>query len=79
MKLVKKVIDVVLALLSAYMLYHSLIIVSLTSGVVQGTEFSMLITLVNMFGLVTGWLALYAGRILLGGDRQSGREPDQPT
>jgi hypothetical protein len=79
MKLVKKAIDVLLALLSAYMLYHSLIIVSLTSGVVQGTEFSMLITLVNMFGLVTAWLALYAGRIMLGDFRQSGRDPDQPT
>lgn len=60
MKKVKNVIAVALALLSAYMILNGLTIFVNTSGVVQGSEFGMLITLANQISLLMLWLSLFA-------------------
>lgn len=60
MKKVKNVIAVALALLSAYMVLNGLTIFINTSGVVQGSEFGMLITLANQISLLMLWLSLFA-------------------
>lgn len=49
-----------LLLLSAYMMLSGLITFVGTSGVVRGSEFSLLITISNQLSLFTGWLGLYA-------------------
>ncbi len=60
MKKVKTAIAVALALLSAYMILNGLTIFVSTSGVVQGSEFGMLITLANQISLLMLWLSLFA-------------------
>ncbi len=60
MKKIKTGIAVTLAVLSAYMLVNGLSIFVNTSGVVQGSEFGMLITLANQLSLLMLWLALFA-------------------
>lgn len=65
MKNVKKIFGWALGLLSAYMVFNGLVIFANTSGVVQGSEFGMLITLANQISLVMVWLALFALRSLL--------------
>lgn len=60
MKKVKNAIAVALALLSAYMVLNGLTIFINTSGVVQGSEFGMLITLANQISLLMLWLSLFA-------------------
>lgn len=62
---IKTLFDWALGLLSAYMFYNGIIIFINTSGVVRGSEFGMLITLVNQISLVMMWLALFAVRSLL--------------
>lgn len=65
MQNVKTVLGWALGLLSAYMVFNGLVIFVNTSGVVQGSEFGMLITLANQISLVMVWLALFALRSLL--------------
>jgi hypothetical protein len=60
MRRIKPVLAVALALLSAYMLFNGFTIFVNTSGVVQGSEFGMLITLANQVSLLMLWLALFA-------------------
>ena len=72
MKYVKTAIGWALGLLSAYMVFEGLIIFVNTSGVVQGSEFGMLITIAHQISLVMVWLALFALRSLL---PSSGRTP----
>lgn len=60
MKKVKNAIAAALALLSAYMVLNGLTIFVNTSGVVQGSEFGMLITLANQISLLMLWLSLFA-------------------
>ena len=59
-KKIKSVIAIALALLSAYMVLNGLTIFVNTSGVVQGSEFGMLITLANQISLLMLWLSLFA-------------------
>jgi len=70
---IKTLVDWILGLLSAYMIYDGIIIFINTSGLVRGSEFGMLITLVNQISLVMVWLALFAVRSLLtnGSKRES--------
>ncbi len=63
--LFKNISDWTLGLLSAYMIYNGTYIFFKTSGFVQGTEFGMLITIVNQISLVMVWLAIFAVRSLL--------------
>lgn len=49
-------------ILSGYMVLTGLNTYIATSGLVQGSEFGMLITLANELSLVIIWLALYALR-----------------
>lgn len=60
MKKIKYVIAGALALLSAYMVLNGVTIFVNTTGVVQGSEFGMLITLANQISLLMLWLALFA-------------------
>lgn len=52
---------VTLSLFSVYLFLQGFITANATSGVVSGSEFGMLITLVNQAGLLMMWLALFAG------------------
>lgn len=65
MKNVKTALGWALGLLSAYMAFNGLVIFVNTLGVVQGSEFGMLITIANQISLVMAWLALFALRSLL--------------
>jgi len=47
MKTIKRFIGLTLGILSAYMIFNGYTIFQNTSGVVQGSEFGMLITLAN--------------------------------
>lgn len=67
MKNITKILGWALGLLSAYMVFNGFVIFVNTSGVVQGSEFGMLITLANQISLVMVWLALFALRSLLPG------------
>lgn len=49
----------ILGLYSLYLLWKGFLVVTATSGMVQGTEFTMLITLANLFGLFLIWVALF--------------------
>ncbi|GAB1411485.1 MAG: hypothetical protein HKUEN07_01380 [Rhodocyclaceae bacterium] len=60
MKKLRTAIAIALALLSAYMVFNGLTIFVNTSGVVQGSEFGMLITLANQISLLMLWLSLFA-------------------
>ena len=60
MQKIKNVLAVALALLSTYMVFNGAIIFVNTSGMVQGSEFGMLITLANQISLLMLWLALFA-------------------
>jgi len=73
---IKTLCNLALALLSVYMIYNGIIIFINTSGFVQGSEFGMLITLVNQISLVMVWLALFAVHSLLAStlrDRQESK------
>lgn len=63
-KTIKNVLAWALGLLSIYMIINGLIVFTNTSGVVQGSEFGMLITLANQMSLVMVWLALFSLRSL---------------
>lgn len=60
MRLIKTLFCIALALLSIFMAFNGVLIFTSTSGVVQGSEFGMLITLANQLSLVMLWLALFA-------------------
>ncbi len=60
MKKIKNILAIALALLSTYMLFNGATIFVNTSGMVQGSEFGMLITLANQVSLLMLWLALFA-------------------
>lgn len=60
MEKIKSILAKALAILSVYMLYKGAVIFANTSGLVQSTEFGMLITLVNQISLLMLWLALFA-------------------
>lgn len=60
----KRIVDTSLKILSGFMLYKALLGWSSTTGTVQGSEFGLLITLVNMLSLVMAWLALFTLRSL---------------
>lgn len=60
MKNIKTAVAVLLAMLSAWMLFEGAMVYFQTSGFVQGSEFGMLITLANQFSLIMLWLALFA-------------------
>lgn len=60
MQKIKNILAVALALLSLYMLFNGTSIFLNTSGMVQGSEFGMLITLANQVSLLMIWLALFA-------------------
>jgi hypothetical protein len=60
MKKIKNALAFGLALLSTYMVLNGLTIYVNTSGVVEGSEFGMLITLVNQISLLMLWLSLFA-------------------
>jgi hypothetical protein len=60
MQNIRTVIGVALAILSTYMLYSGFSIFITTSGVVQGSEFGMLITLAHELSQLMLWLALFA-------------------
>ena len=75
MKNVKTALGWALGLLSAYMVFNGLVIFANTSGVVQGSEFGMLITLANQISLVMVWLALFALRSLLPSAGQTTAQP----
>lgn len=49
----------ILGLYSLYLLSKGFMVAVATNGVVQGSEFSMLITLANLFGLLLIWIALF--------------------
>lgn len=49
----------ILGLYSLYLLWKGFLVVTATSGMVQDTEFTMLITLANLFGLFLIWVALF--------------------
>lgn len=65
MEMIKSVVSWALVLLSAYMVFDGALMFLGTSGQVQGSEFGMLITLVNQISLVMLWLALFAMRAFL--------------
>jgi hypothetical protein len=60
MKKLKSVITIALAFLSGYMGLKGLGIFITTSDVVKGSEFGMLVTLVNQISLLMLWLSLFA-------------------
>ena len=61
MKKIRQAIALALGLLSAYMILAGLVVfLSTSAGVVQGSEFGMLITLANQISLIVIWLALFA-------------------
>jgi len=60
----KKIVDTSLKILSGVMLYKALVGWGSTTGTVHGSEFGMLITLVNMLSLIMAWLALFTLRSL---------------
>jgi len=64
-----------LGLLSVYMVFNGLIIFDNTTGHVQGSEFGMLITLVNQVALIMIWLALYALRSILPPTEKAAAQP----
>jgi hypothetical protein len=57
--MLKKIAAGVLAAYSVYLLWKAFLVVVATGGLVQGSEFSMLITLANLFGLFLVWVVLY--------------------
>lgn len=69
MKYIKRFIGLTLGILSAYMVLNGFTIFQNTSGVVQGSEFGMLITLANQMSLTMIWLALFALWSLLPGSQ----------
>lgn len=75
MELVKEMLGWILALalglLSALMVFDGFAIYARTSGVVQGSEFGMLIALVNQISLIMVWLGLFALRSLLVGSKRA--------
>ena len=60
-------IDLALGLLGLCMIYEGLIYFINTSGYVTGSEFGMLISIVNQLGLILMWLGLLGLRLLLSG------------
>lgn len=71
MKNIKTILTWALGFLSAYMVFNGFAIFINTSGIVQGSEFGMLITLANQLSLVMIWLALFALRSLLPNSSQA--------
>lgn len=65
MKYLKVAIDCTLAMVCAYMLFSGMSTYFGTLGQVQGSEFGMLITLINQLSLVMIWLALFALRSII--------------
>lgn len=63
-KIVAGLFDIVLGLLSLFLVFNGVTMYQYTSGVVQSTEFSLLITIANELSLIIIWLALYAMREL---------------
>jgi len=59
MKNRKNVIGWALGLLSVFLVFEGAPMFVRTSGTVQGSEFSMLITIVNQISLGMMWLALF--------------------
>lgn len=60
MKKIKLGLAIILALYSVKMAFDALIVIANTTGVVEGSEFGMLITLAHQLGQVMLWLALYS-------------------
>jgi hypothetical protein len=60
MKKVKTILAIALALLSAYIGLNGLTIFVSTSGVVQGSQFGILVTIANQISLLMLWLSLFA-------------------
>lgn len=59
----------ILGLYSLYLLSKGFMVAIATSGMVQGGEFIMLITLTNLFGLFLIWVALFTFWRLIPGKR----------
>lgn len=59
LNIASKVCFCLLLLWSARCLWEGLTIIGYTSGSVTGSEFGMLITLVNLTGFVVVWLSLF--------------------
>lgn len=49
-----------LGLASLFLILNGLLIVARTMGVVQGSEFSVLITMVNITASIAVWMGLFA-------------------
>ncbi|MBD3792030.1 MAG: hypothetical protein IE918_07800 [Campylobacterales bacterium] len=62
MEKIKRIADIALVILSAYMIFDGFLLFIGTSGRVSGSEFGMLITLANQLSLIMVWLGLFAVR-----------------
>ena len=67
LKKMKTIITITLCGVSAFMLYKGAEFFFATTGLVRGSEFGMLITIVNQTSLIMIWLALFAVWKLLSG------------
>ncbi|MGB1159285.1 MAG: hypothetical protein ACPG3V_07780 [Porticoccaceae bacterium] len=65
MKQIRKISNILLLLLSAYMIFDGLMVFIGTSGRVSGSEFGMLIAIANQLSLIMLWLATFAIRSFL--------------
>lgn len=73
---IKHYIGIAWGVLSVYMLVDGVLIFRKTSGLVVGSDFSMLITLVNQLSLFTVWLALFAlWRLVPNGESNPAHNP----
>lgn len=60
MMIARRVVEVLWALCSLFMIFKGILIFIFTYGYVQSSEFSMLITLNSQLSLLLIWLALFA-------------------
>lgn len=60
MYMIKSLLAIALGILSVFMAFNGALIFMNTSGVVQSSEFGLLITLANQLSLVMLWLALFS-------------------